>query len=102
MIKNYQYIIVEFQRELKGELDENSVRISRRTPGQILREFHENYRNNSKMIPEKYRRILGEFKEEFQENSRDNSLGIHGVFLEDSRRLPGGFWKVSWAHALQF
>ena len=49
MIKDYKQIIVEFQRELKGELDDNSEKI----PGQIPGEFHENYRKNSKMIPEK-------------------------------------------------
>ena len=47
------------------------------------------------MIPEKYRRILGEFKEEFQENSRDNSLGIPGVFLEDSGKNSGGIREAS-------
>ena len=63
MIKDYKQIIVEFQRDLRGEFDENSERISR--------VFQKNSRR------------------ELQENSRNNSMGITGGFLEKSVRIPG-------------
>ena len=88
MMKDYKQIIVEFQRELKGELDENPERISRGIPGQISGKF---------LIPrwlrKNYRRIVGGFKEEIQENSRDNYLGIPGIFLEEFGRDLGGIRK---------